>query len=229
MARQFVLKQDRVQPRDFQLDYREQLNDQQYEVVTAGQGPVLVIAGAGTGKTRTLVYRVAYLIETGVKPEHILLLTFTRRAAREMLARAADLLDGRCSRVTGGTFHSFCLSILRRHAVAIGFPRNFSILDASDAADVIDLIRTAREYHRTDKRFPRKRTLQTIFSTVWNRGIPLNEVVEAQYPQFEEFLEEIRTLAHDYEQYKVKHGLMDYDDLLRRTLELLQNHIGEIY
>lgn len=226
MARQFVLKQDRVQPRDFQLDYREQLNDQQYEVVTAGQGPVLVIAGAGTGKTRTLVYRVAYLIETGVKPEHILLLTFTRRAAREMLARAADLLDGRCSRVTGGTFHSFCLSILRRHAVAIGFPRNFSILDASDAADVIDLIRTAREYHRTDKRFPRKRTLQTIFSTVWNRGIPLNEVVEAQYPQFEEFLEEIRTLAHDYEQYKVKHGLMDYDDLLRRTLELLQNHNG---
>lgn len=224
MARQFILKKDHVPPQDLVLDYPGQLNDQQHAVATMGDGAALVIAGAGTGKTRTLIYRVAYLIESGVRPEHIVLLTFTRRAAREMLSRASELLDGRCSRVEGGTFHSFCLSILRRHAPRIGFPRHFSILDSSDAADVIDILRTARAYHRMDKRFPKKSTLQSIFSTVWNRGITLEEVLDTQYPQFAGFLEEMRTLARDFEEYKLRHGLMDYDDLLRRTLNLFQNH-----
>lgn len=225
MARQFLLRKDSDSSRrEFQIDYRGELNDQQYAAATAGTGPVLVIAGAGTGKTRTLVYRVAYLVETGVPPDEILLLTFTRRAAREMLSRASDLLDGRCSRVDGGTFHSFCLSILRRHAPRIGFPNNFNILDSADAADVLDILRTSREYHRLDKRFPRKKTLQTIISTVWNRGIKLQELLETQYPQFVEFVEQLRTLAHDFEQYKIRHGLMDYDDLLRRTLDLFQQH-----
>lgn len=224
MARQFVLKKESPLPREFQIDYRGELNEQQYAAATAGDGASLVIAGAGTGKTRTLVYRVAYLVESGVPPEQILLLTFTRRAAREMLSRASELLDGRCSRVDGGTFHSFCLSVLRRHAPRIGFPNNFNILDSSDAADVLDILRTNRDFHRMDKRFPRKKTLQTIFSTVWNRGVALEELLETQYPQFVEFIEQLRMLAHDFEAYKLRHGLMDYDDLLRRTLDLFQQH-----
>ncbi len=224
MARQFVLKKEELPRRDFQIDYRAELNEQQHAAATAGDGATLVIAGAGTGKTRTLVYRVAYLIESDVAPEQILLLTFTRRAAREMLSRASELLDGRCSRVSGGTFHSFCLSVLRRHAPRIGFPRNFNILDSADAADVLDLLRTGREFHRMDKRFPRKKTLQSMFSTVWNRGITLEELLETQFPQFADFLEQLRALAHDFEEYKIRHGLMDYDDLLRRTLDLFNRH-----
>src|SRR5690625_336331 len=208
----------------FTIPYAEVLNEQQYAAVTAGSGPHLIVAGAGTGKTRTLVYRVAYLVESGVPPENILLLTFTRRAAREMLMRASDLLDGRCSRVAGGTFHSFCLGILRRYAPVIGFPNGFSILDATDAADVLDVLRTDRGFHRTEKRFPKKNTLQAMFSSVWNRGTPLRDLLEADYPQFIDFEDALRTLAHDYEVYKRRHGLMDYDDLLRRTIELFENH-----
>ncbi|HET6568371.1 MAG TPA: ATP-dependent helicase [Rhodothermales bacterium] len=221
MARRFVLKSDAADARArFSIDYAGALNPQQYAAATASEGPALVIAGAGTGKTRTLVYRVAYLVETGIPPEQIILLTFTRRAASEMVNRASGLLDGRCSRVRGGTFHSFCLGILREFAPRIGFPRSFSILDASDAADVVDVLRTTGGYHKTDKRFPRKRTLHTLFSTALNRDVPVREIVQARYPQFTGFMGDIEALAHQYEQYKVQYGLMDYDDLLRRTLEL---------
>src|SRR5690606_5856645 len=153
--------------------YAAELNGAQHAAATAGDGPVLIVAGAGTGKTRALVYRVAYLVETGTPPEAILLLTFTRRAAREMLTRAAALLDGRCERVRGGTFHAFCLQILRRHATRIGYPTNFTILDAVDASDVIDVLRTERGLHQSKKRFPKKRTLQGIYSAVANRAMDL--------------------------------------------------------
>jgi DNA helicase II / ATP-dependent DNA helicase PcrA len=225
MARRFVLKAD---PNDVQtrltINYAAELNLQQCAAATAPDGPVLVIAGAGTGKTRTLVYRVAYLVETGVPPESIVLLTFTRRAASEMLARAASLLDGRCSRVRGGTFHSFCVSLLREHAPQIGFPHTFSILDASDAADVVDVLRTAGGFQKGDKRFPRKKTLYTMFSAAVNRGMPLEQIIVERYPQFAEYLSDIAVLEARYEQYKVQYGLMDYDDLLRRTLELFDRH-----
>ena len=120
---------------------------------------------------------MAYLIETGTPPEQIVLLTFTRRAAREMLNRAADLLDGRAQRVRGGTFHSFCLQILRIHAEKIGYPKGFTLLDATDSADVIDLIRTERGLGSGRKRFPKKRTLQAMFSATANRALRLDEVV----------------------------------------------------
>jgi DNA helicase-2/ATP-dependent DNA helicase PcrA len=224
VARRFVLKKepDLAPPSHLTIDYAGELNEQQHAAATAGDGPVLIVAGAGTGKTRTLVYRVAYLIETGTAPETILLLTFTRRAAREMLGRAAALLDGRCERVRGGTFHAFCLQILRRHAKALGYPTNFTILDAVDAGDVIDVLRTERGLHRSKKRFPKKRTLQKIFSSVANRGMDLADVLEQTYPQFLIHLDEIEDLGRAFMGYKRQHGLMDYDDLLAKTVELFE-------
>lgn len=225
MARRFVLKTDTVPARSqLTIDYDAELNAQQLAAVQAPGGPVLVVAGAGTGKTRTLVYRVAYLVESGTPPEQIVLLTFTRRASREMLARASTVLDGRCNRVRGGTFHSFCLNILRDHAQHLGFPRNFSILDASDDADVIDVLRAARGLHKSGQRFPRKRTLQSIFSATVNRELPLEEILAFQYPQFMVHLDVMTELQQAYEQYKQQHGLMNYDDLLRHALELVQSN-----
>ncbi len=224
VARRFVLKREpaRAARRDLTLDYAGALNEAQHAAATAGPGPVLIVAGAGTGKTRTLVYRVAYLVETGVAPEEVLLLTFTRRAAREMLGRAAGLLDGRCERVRGGTFHAFCLQVLRRHAAALGYPNAFTILDAADAADVVDVLRTQRGLHRSAKRFPKKRTLQGVFSAAVNRGLPVADVLEESYPHFLPHLEEVEALAEAFGDYKREHGLVDYDDLLALTARLFE-------
>ncbi|MEZ4700654.1 MAG: ATP-dependent helicase [Rhodothermales bacterium] len=214
MARRFVLKADPSTHAQLSIPYAAELNEQQYAAATASGGPVLVVAGAGTGKTRTLVYRVAYLVETGTLPEHIVLLTFTRRAAREMLARASALLDGRCNRVRGGTFHAFCLTLLREYAGAVGFSTRFNILDASDDADVIDVLRTARGLHKSSVRFPRKKTLQALFSTMTNRELDLDDLLATSYPQFLDHLEALYQLHEDYVGYKREHGLMNYDDLL---------------
>jgi len=225
MARQFVLKREPIQEVSrLSIDYRAALNEQQLAAVTADRGPVLVVAGAGTGKTRTLIYRVAYLVDSGVRPEEIVLLTFTRRSAREMIARASALLDGRCENVRGGTFHSYCLEILRRHGKRIGFPNNFTILDSSDAADVIDILRLQIKSRIDKKRFPRKRTLQGIISGARNRDETVQEYLEQRFPQFMEYLEIISEISAEYGRYKFNHGLMDYDDLLTQTLFLLSEH-----
>ncbi|MEM9666922.1 MAG: ATP-dependent helicase, partial [Bacteroidota bacterium] len=224
MARRFVLKVDDLAAPTLSIDYRAALNRQQAEAAMAPGGPVLVVAGAGTGKTRTLIYRVAYLVETGVAPEQIVLLTFTRRAAREMLTRAAALLDGRCQQVRGGTFHAFCLFLLRQHASKLGLPASFTILDSSDAADVVDVLRTARGLHKAAKRFPRKRTLYTLFSAATNRGLTLQAVLEADAPHLLEYLDTLLDLQAGYATYKQAHALLDYDDLLRRTLDLFEQH-----
>jgi len=229
MARRIVLSSDDGPPRsvdDLTIDYREALNEQQLAAATAGEGPTLVIAGAGTGKTRTLIYRMAYLVETGTKPESIVLLTFTRRAAREMTSRASDLLDGRCQRVQGGTFHAFCLGVLRRHAPTIGFPRNFTVLDAADAADVISVLRADGDYDSGEERFPQKRTLYSMFSAVMNRQEPLDEVLARRYPQFAPLYDALEQMRRDYQAYKKDHGMMDFDDLLYRTLELFATDDG---
>ncbi len=229
MARRIVLSSDDLPSRsidDLTIDYREHLNEQQLAAATAGDGPVLVIAGAGTGKTRTLIYRMAYLVETGTKPESIVLLTFTRRAAREMTARASELLDGRCQRVQGGTFHAFCLGVLRRHAPTIGFPRNFTVLDAADAADVVAVLRADGNYDQGEERFPQKRTLYSMFSAVINRQEPLDEVLSRRYPQFSPLYDELEQMRRDYQAYKKNHGMMDFDDLLYRTLELFDTDDG---
>jgi ATP-dependent DNA helicase UvrD/PcrA len=227
MARRFVVRSDADNGSGFTLPYLDELNNQQYEAVSAGAGSFLVVAGAGTGKTRTLIYRVAWLIESGVQPEEIVLLTFTRRAAAEMLSRASLLLDGRCSRVMGGTFHSFCLSILRRNAPQLGLPTNFTILDSSDAADVLDVLRGRFLTGKTRKRFPKKRTLQAIHSTIRNRDLALGKYLQDHYPQFAEYESVLGEMFESFQHYKSDHGLLDYDDLLHLTL-LLFDRFPEI-
>jgi DNA helicase-2/ATP-dependent DNA helicase PcrA len=208
------------------IDYRAALNAAQYAAVTSLNGPHLIVAGAGTGKTRTITYRVAYLVELGVPPEAILLLTFTRRAASEMLRRAALLLDARCERVAGGTFHSFANLVLRQYAPLIGFESSFTILDQGDAEDVVNLLRTRLKLDDRARRFPRKQTLAELFSRVVNTLRPLAEIVAEEYPQFQEDLAEISALQAAFRQYKAAHNLMDYDDLLTHLQTLLHDHEG---
>jgi DNA helicase II / ATP-dependent DNA helicase PcrA len=211
-------------PAHFTIDYRNQLNPAQYAAVTSVNGPHLIIAGAGTGKTRTITFRVAYLVELGVKPESILLLTFTRRAAQEMLRRASILLDARCEKVAGGTFHSFANGILRQYAPLIDFDSSFSILDQGDAEDVVNLLRTQMKFDTKEKRFPRKHTLYDIFSRAVNTLTPIKEILKDDYAHYEEYAEEIIKLQSAFERYKATHNLMDYDDLLIYLRKLLRDH-----
>ncbi len=215
-----------VHPRTLTINYKHDLNEAQYEAVTSVDGPHLVIAGAGTGKTRTIVYRVAYLVELGVKPDHVLLLTFTRKAAQEMLRKAAILLDRKCEHVAGGTFHSFANNVLRKYAPLIGYETNFTILDQSDAEDVLSLIRTRLKYDTKEKRFPRKEALYDLYSRSLNTLTPMKEILAVDYPQYLELESDIQTLHKAYEQYKKQHNLMDYDDLLvNLALLMRQNEV----
>ena len=177
-VKSYVLKRlpDEARPSKLSLDYAGELNTQQLAAVTAGEGPALVIAGAGSGKTRTLVFRVAYLIESGVNPASILLLTFTRKAAQEMLKRVGMLIGSQSDRVCGGTFHSVANLLLRRYGRPIGLEPGFTILDRGDAEDLISLLRAQHGLHDKDKRFPRKGTIAEIFSKVENTLQSLEEV-----------------------------------------------------
>ena len=196
------------------INYAKELNPAQLEAVRSTEGPYLVIAGAGSGKTRVLVHRVAYLVEKGVRPDEILLLTFTRRASEEMLRRASILLDERCQKVAGGTFHSFANMILRKYAKALGLQNNFSILDESDAQDAVNLIRTQLGFHKTEKRFPRKRAILESISKSVNKSMDIEEILYDEYPQFIEWAEEIKKIRDEYVKYKRAKSLVDYDDLL---------------
>jgi DNA helicase-2/ATP-dependent DNA helicase PcrA len=214
--RRYVIKQSppRREQKTFSIPYKEDLNPAQYEAVTALHGPMLVIAGAGSGKTRTLTYRVARLVEEGVPPSAILLLTFTRKAAQEMLRRAAALLDQRCERVAGGTFHSFANLILRRYVEKLGFRSGINILDRGDAEDVINLLRTKMGLNLKRRRFPRKRTIATIYSRAVNKVTPIEEVILEDYPHFAKETTDLLRLYETYQAYKRENLLMDYDDLL---------------
>ncbi|MGD9764702.1 MAG: ATP-dependent helicase [Candidatus Binatia bacterium] len=219
----YVLRRP-TRPAEFRLDYPGLLNPAQLAAVTATEGPVLVIAGAGSGKTRTLVFRVARLVEQGVDPQSVLLLTFTRKAAAEMLRRAAALLDGRCEAVAGGTFHSFANLTLRRHGAALGLPSNFTILDRGDSEDVIGLIRARMGLDKKDKRFPRKQAIAELFSMVVNKSLSVPALIAGSYPHFSEHTEELAALADAYRAYKGERHVVDYDDLLVKLHELLAQH-----
>jgi DNA helicase-2/ATP-dependent DNA helicase PcrA len=211
-----------VQPAHLTINYKRELNPAQYEAVTSVDGPHLIIAGAGTGKTRTVVFRVAYLVELGVKPDTILLLTFTRKAAQDMLRRAAILLDSRCESVAGGTFHSFANTILRKYASVIGYERNYTILDQTDAEDVVNLLRTRLRYDSKDKRFPKKETLYDLYSRSLNTMTPMKDLLAQEYPHYQELEADIATVHQAYTIYKKEHNLMDYDDLLVNLVQLLR-------
>ncbi|MFA5336332.1 MAG: ATP-dependent helicase [Candidatus Omnitrophota bacterium] len=208
------------------INYKKELNPAQLKAVESTEGPYLVIAGAGSGKTRTLVYRVAYLVEKGVKPDHILLLTFTRKASQEMLKRAAKLLDDRCERVAGGTFHSFANMVLRKYAKLIDFPSNFTITDESDAEDAVNIVREKLGLGHMDrsKHFPRKGALLDVISKSVNKSQDIGSVLALEYPQFSEWEEEIKRIKEGYIKYKHAKSLMDYDDLLVFLKKLLHEH-----
>src|SRR3989440_2633945 len=164
---------------------------------------------------------MARLVETGVRPESVLLLTFTRRAAANMLARAAALADERCQRVSGGTFHSMSHSVLRKFPEMAGVQRNFTVLDQSDGEDLIDLLRRQMRLTR-DRRFPRKRTICAIFSMVVNKVIPLEEVLDQFYPQFADERHALEELFKGFEEFKRAHHMLTYDDLVLRLREALE-------
>ncbi|MBI2988076.1 MAG: ATP-dependent helicase [Deltaproteobacteria bacterium] len=225
MARKYFLKRNSLPERSLSgIDYRKELNEAQYEAVTATEGPLLVIAGAGTGKTRTLVFRVAHLVDIGVDPRSILLLTFTRRAAEEMLRRASLLIDSRCARVSGGTFHSFANIILRQHGRKLELSPAFTIMDRPDSEDVIQLLRAEMGLNTKEKRFPRKQTVAEIYSMALNKQWTIPDLIERDYPHLYEWLEDLLQLYQRYVEYKKGKALLDYDDLLTRLRELLADN-----
>jgi DNA helicase-2/ATP-dependent DNA helicase PcrA len=207
-----------------QIDYAAELNPSQLEAVMVDEGPLLVIAGAGSGKTRTLTYRVARLIEKGVSPRSILLLTFTRKASQEMLRRASSLLDLRCQQVAGGTFHSLAFSLLRRFGSLAGFTAGFSILDRSDAEQLVSMLRKQVVSGIGDARLPKARTLVEIFSRSASKQTPVDVILTGEYPQFTSQIDVIAALQHRYIDHKGQQGFMDYDDLLTHLHRLLRDH-----
>jgi ATP-dependent DNA helicase UvrD/PcrA len=195
-------------------DFTSELNPEQAAAAIHGDGPLLIIAGAGTGKTRTLVYRVAHLIERGVKAERILLLTFTRRAAQEMLSRAERLVGSNSKRVHGGTFHATAHRLLRRYGPSAGLAKDFTIMDQGDSADLMQLSRAQLGYAAKTKRFPKKETLQYVYSRHINTGTAVDDIIREEYPQFVDYLEDFARIYSDYTRRKQERNLVDYDDLL---------------
>lgn len=206
------------------LDYRAALNEDQYRVVTAGDGHALVLAGPGSGKTRTLIYRVAYLLEQGVPPSAILLVTFTVKAAREMLERVERLLKRYPDGLWGGTFHHIGNLILRQHASRLGFTPQFTILDEEDATDLVAASLADLKTPATERRLPHANVLQAIISLAANTQRPLTQIVTARYPYFAEQVPLIERVAARYAERKRRANTMDYDDLLAHWLHLLERH-----
>ena len=206
------------------IDYARELNEQQLAAVTASPGPALVIAGAGSGKTRTLTYRVAYLLEQGIPADRILLLTFTNKAAAEMMRRVSDLLGHELRSLWGGTFHSIGARILRLHAEALGYERDFTILDRDDAKDLIKACLADAKIDKQDKHFPKPDVLNEIFSLAANTHRSIPELVEGQFSYFSQFDKEIADLQKRYTARKRASNGMDFDDLLALWLKLLQEH-----
>ncbi|MBI5817566.1 MAG: ATP-dependent helicase [Verrucomicrobia bacterium] len=210
----------------------DELNPQQRAAATHGDGPLLIIAGAGTGKTKTLAARVACLLERGVPAERILLLTFTRRAAQEMISRAehytrhSSRLAVRSSRVWGGTFHAVANRLLRQHGHAVGLTPDFTVLDQSDAEDLLNLVRQEMGLHSREKRFPKKGTLLEIYSKCVNSQQPLEKVVPRDFPWCAGFDEEMTRLFAAYTDRKQQIHVLDYDDLLLFWFHLMRTAEG---
>ena len=205
------------------IDFRAELNDEQFRAVTAEPGPLLVLAGAGSGKTRTLTYRVAYLLSQGVRPGEILLLTFTNKAAKEMLHRVHELTGVEPARFWGGTFHSIGHRALRLHGETIGLPRSFTILDAEESEGVLrDAVDALDKGFFKDKTHPKPGPLHAILSMARNTQLPLAETVQRFFPQHEGIIERLPEFARAYAERKRAGCQLDYDDLLELWLDLLR-------
>jgi len=228
----YVLKRDKSALPDKLTRYKSELNDEQFRVVTAKPQAALVVAGAGTGKTRAITYRVAYLIEHGVSPQRILLATFTNRASREMLRRVETLTgSNNVHRVWGGTFHRIANMILRRHSVSIGYDPNYSILDSEDAREMLNVCVDEAAIDTTKKRFPKAEVVQSIISYANNTDIPIEEVIVDKYPYFEMLTHQIKRVDAIYQSRKQERNVMDYDDLLLnvKRLFLEKKEIHDLY
>ncbi|MGZ5025380.1 MAG: ATP-dependent helicase, partial [Chthoniobacterales bacterium] len=230
MSRQYILERA-PSAAGIHIDYAAELNEQQLAAVTAPPGPLLVIAGAGSGKTRTLTYRVAYLLENGVDPRNILLLTFTNKAARQMLDRVANLLPVDASGLWGGTFHSIGNRMLRRHGSALGYSSGFTILDREDQKDLIDTVVASAGINPKEIRFPKGEVLAEIFSFTINTERSMEEMLAEKFPYFLPLIEQIKDVQARYERKKKATNSLDFDDLLEKTLRMLKEHehIAEVY
>jgi len=230
--KKYVIKRDEGSLPEKLTRYREELNAEQFRVVTAKPNAALVVAGAGTGKTRTITYRVAYLIEQGVSPQRILLATFTNRAAREMLRRVENLTGSQnVHRVWGGTFHRIANLILRRHAVSIGYDSNYSILDSEDAKEFVNVCIDEAGIDTKAKRFPKAEVIQDIISYANNTDRPIENVIIGKYPYFEMLTQQIKRVDFIFQERKKERNVMDYDDLLLNWKRLLveKPDIADLY
>ena len=223
MSRQYTL-QRAPRSTSIHIDYPAELNEQQLAAVTAPPGPLLVIAGAGSGKTRTLTYRVAYLLENGIDPRNILLLTFTNKAARQMLDRVANLLPFDASGLWGGTFHSVGNRMLRRYGSSLGYSSGFTIMDREDQKDLINTVVASAGIDPKEIRFPKGDVLAEIFSFVVNTETSMEELLAGKFPYFLPLLDKIKDVHARYEKKKKATNSMDFDDLLEKTLSMLQQH-----
>ncbi len=230
--KKYVIKRDEGSLPERLTRYKTELNDEQFRVVTAQPKATLVVAGAGTGKTRAITYRVAYLIEQGVSPQRILLATFTNRASREMLRRVETLTGNQnVHRIWGGTFHRIANMMLRRHATSIGFDGNFSILDSEDARDLINICIEDAAIDTKAKRFPKAEVVQNIISFANNTDLPLDKIIAGKYPYFEMLTQQIMRVDSIYQDRKRERNVMDYDDLLLNVKRLLIENptVAELY
>ncbi len=222
MARNYTLHH--AQDSAPRIDYKAELNEQQYAAVTSPPGQALVIAGAGSGKTRTLTYRVAWLLDNGIPPESILLLTFTNKAAREMLERVQALVTTDTTRLWGGTFHSIGNRLLRYNAERLGYRKGFSIMDREDQKDLMETVIGASGIDVTSYKFPKAEVLGDIYSLADNTLTKLPEILTSRYPYFEQVAEGILKLRKLYQDKKRETNCMDFDDLLSLTVQLLEEN-----
>jgi DNA helicase-2/ATP-dependent DNA helicase PcrA len=209
----------------FHLDLEHDLNDAQRAAVACGDGPKLVIAGAGSGKTRTITYRVAHLLTRGVHPSRILLATFTNKAAREMLSRVEALTGSEAGALWGGTFHAIGNRLLRQYGRLVGLHPNYSILDEEDQRDLLKVCVTEAKVKVEEKRFPAPSVIQDLISVAFNTQRPLSAVLEERTPHFGIWTEELQQVGARYESKKRSANAVDYDDLLRFWLMLLEDRL----
>lgn len=203
-------------------EFLQKLNPEQREAATYTEGPLLIIAGAGSGKTHTLISRVAYLVEQGVRPESILLLTFTNKAAAEMKSRAQAVADERCGEIMACTFHSFCANQLRKYANAAGYRPNFTILSPAEATDTVRIVKSKEDKYKKLKGFPNANTISAIISGAINRMMTVEQYMADTDSKYYMFSAEVEEIAKKYQAYKRERGLMDYDDLLTVFADLLE-------
>lgn len=207
------------------INFAQELNDQQCAAATANFQHSLVLAGAGSGKTRTIIYRVAYLLDQGVQPENILLVTFTNKAAKEMTERVEKLLSNNqpFARVWSGTFHSIAHRLLKKYAAAIGLPNNFTIIDEEDCRDFISLSIKELGINAQPKIFPTPAVIRDLYSYSRNTVQPLEDIILERHPSWEKYINDLKLIVQKFQEKKLASGSLDFDDLLYNWLKLL-NH-----